>query len=98
MNNKISFELMRFMTAVNPIEDNPYLSESFDVIKGYAMWVCNLAIVGMIIYGLAMLAIGRSNQQQSKYDNGITWIFRAIALGVVEIVAITLLTMFGIFS
>ncbi len=81
---------------VNPIEGNDVLGEALQTIKIYGIWVTNLAIIGMLIYGMILLVLGKKSHSQGMNDSGQVWIFRAIGLGVVEVVALMLLGMFGI--
>ncbi len=81
---------------VDPIESNDFLSEALDTLKLYGIWITNLAIIGFIIYGLVLIVISRKSQSQSMNDSGQAWVFRAIGLGVVEVIALLLLSMFGI--
>ncbi len=96
MFNKLMVNLVFGADFVDPIENNDFLNEALETIVMYGMWICNLAIIGMLIFGLVQLAMGRKGQQQGMNDSGQAWIFRAIALGVIEVVAIALLNLFGI--
>ncbi len=81
---------------VDPIESNDFLSEALETLKLYGIWLTNLTIIGFIIYGLVLVVVSKKNQSQSMNDSGQAWIFRAIGLGVVEVIAVLLLSMFGI--
>lgn len=96
MFNKSVLNKLSKIDFVDPIEENDFLKEALETIKVYGIWVCNLAIIGFLIYGLVLLVMGRKSQHQSMNDSGQAWIFRAIGLAVVEVVALLLLSMFGI--